>query len=289
MKIISKNVKQIPTTEVVAPQIITMSVDEWIPIKGNCKQRKTEAHLAKSATRNKFNTLRPTHSVVIAARYPDGSLVKVDGHTRALAWSRGVMDRPPFLTVIVHSIRTKSDEKQAYEEQDSSTSVDTAGDRMHGAFRLVGYFPKSGLIKKTGLKTALTKLTSGNLSEDDLVKDWLPEIVQADELMLPSTHFFNSALTAALIRSLRSYSRAGEGTRTKVKQFWINFAHDEGIKQGKKRDGVQHLLEICTQIKSEKIDAKSSADDLLHYSAECLSRYLSGVLFSVKPRKRKSR
>ena len=67
---------------------IRMSVDEWIKVKANPRQRDTEKHAAKA---KHLLTPSPDHAHVSAARLPNETLVKLDGHTRALLWKRGTV------------------------------------------------------------------------------------------------------------------------------------------------------------------------------------------------------
>ncbi len=62
-----------------------MLVEDWIKVTPNPIQRDTEKHAAKA---KHLLTPHPTHSVVHAAELPNGKLIKLDGHTRALIWKR---------------------------------------------------------------------------------------------------------------------------------------------------------------------------------------------------------
>ena len=63
-----------------------MTVAEWIKVEDNPIQRDTEHHAAKA---KHLLTPLPSHAFVFACELPNGKLIKLDGHTRALLWQRG--------------------------------------------------------------------------------------------------------------------------------------------------------------------------------------------------------
>lgn len=68
-----------------------MLVEDWIKVEDNPIQRDTEKHAAKA---KHLMTPHPSHSFVFAAELPNGKLIKLDGHTRALMWRRKDVSPP---------------------------------------------------------------------------------------------------------------------------------------------------------------------------------------------------
>src|SRR4029077_6653573 len=87
-----------------APQNIEMSVADWIQVAPNPRQRDTEKHARKA---KHLMTPQPTHRRVSMAMTPDGRKWKLDGHTRALLWSRNQVERPESLNVSVFTVQNQ--------------------------------------------------------------------------------------------------------------------------------------------------------------------------------------
>ena len=130
----------------------TMSVSQWIAVPDCPIQRDTERHASKAK-----HLLKPLdiHAVTFAAELPDGSLVKLDGHTRALLWKRNQVRHPPEVRVNVIPVKNIAEANVLYGTLDSKDALETASDKISGGFHAIEFQPKSGLLIAGGLANAL--------------------------------------------------------------------------------------------------------------------------------------
>lgn len=218
--------------------IIKMPVADWIRIKDNPIQRDTERHAARA---EHLLTPLPVHSIVWAARLPNGSLVKLDGHTRALMWSRNMVELPPK-GVEVHVIDVSSPEEAAelYKTFDSKAALETTPDKIAGALKGIKFKPQSPLLQSGSIASALRTAWVGvygyakNLKardEYDMVGEFGKEIMALDDLGIRRGQITTGIISAILL----SYRKHGN----KVMPFWRSVIANEGDKSGGRMDAVE--------------------------------------------------
>lgn len=135
-------------------KLIMMDVPGWIAVPGNPRQRNTEERLRRS---KHFDVIEKPHLELRAGELPDGSLVKLDGHTRAAKWLSNLAEAPQgkVLFVIVHEIPDLDEAMRLYDMYDSREAVEDSRDKVFGAFRQMGWTPESKFMRDARLTTAL--------------------------------------------------------------------------------------------------------------------------------------
>lgn len=230
---------------------IEMTVSEWFTVPDNPRQRNTEVHLKRA---KHLMTPNPTHAHVAMALAPNGERWKLDGHTRALAWAKRLVVPPTVLHVAVFSVRDEVAAAELYSCFDNKAAVETASDQVWGAFREVGFIPKSKLLQRAALGNALrlaeTLYTNRqhNISPPrelspihPFVTKWLAQIELLDLLMPTRNHFPGPVVTAALM-TLRKHG-------DKALDFWKKYLNDEGQKTEKTWDAVEALSRYMREAK----------------------------------------
>lgn len=192
---------------------LSMTPREWALVPGNPRQRDTEARVQKAK-----HLLTPVedHRVVKMAVLPDGSRVKIDGHTRALFWQLHPERAPRSVLVVVFYVKDAAEALLLYDACDSQAALETATDKVFGAFRETEFKPVSGFMQMGRIAAALrfayqveTHQPPREQSVHQLVRHWLPELQYLDGLGL-NPAYFNTAVLAAALITLRRY-RAMEG------------------------------------------------------------------------------
>lgn len=227
----------------------SMSVDRWIGVPANRRQRDTEKH-AKRAKH--LRVLHPTHMRVNAAALPDGRLVKLDGHTRALLWEQGKLARPPVVVADIWACANEDEAAELYSTFDNTNAVETSSDQMFGARNERGLKFESELLR-TGLFVHSLRfsyvLVYGRAKADQidvhgLVKEWEEELKRLDTCEPTRTRFVSGVTVAALI-SLRVFGKGAV-------DFWTTYGKDGGRKDETKTDPVEMLTQAVKERRYRK-------------------------------------
>lgn len=233
------------------PQNFIMSVDEWLNVPSNPRQRDTEKHLQRA---RHLLVPSPTHRRVAMASTRDGRRHwKLDGHTRALGWQRGMIPRPENLNVAVFYVDSQLEAEELYTTFDAGEAVETGSDKVYGAYQALGWKPQSKYLMMMGVNTAVRVaqgLAEGarRASKDSiyrLVGDWLQELKRADTFN-PDHKRFSAALLTACIVSFRKYP-----DDQKVYDFWVRYNEDSGEKIGEAMDPVEGLTRFMLAARGE--------------------------------------
>lgn len=226
-----------------------MKVSEWIKVKDNPIQRDTERHAAKA---KHLLTPLPIHAIVYAAELPNGTLVKLDGHTRALLWKRNQVQHPPEVEVNIIRVADIEEAKRLYKTIDSRDAVETIPDKISGAFNSLNFSPESGLLKQGNIAHALriswniksgySPISSGPKNKlvpfelYEAVTEFSSEIFALDSF--PDAHVRpTSGIVAAFILTMRKHGK-------NIVPFWQMVFANGGEKKNGKMDGVQALNEL---------------------------------------------
>lgn len=268
---------------------LEMSVDRWIEVKDNPIQRDTERHAAKA---KHLLTPLPTHRFVFAGRLPNGDLVKMDGHTRALLWQRGQVPSPATVTVGIVPIASLEEAESLYKTFDSQNALETMRDKVSGAFNRLTFEPQSGLLQHGSLtyalRTAYTILkgysstsTGGKNLEElrktdiyTMINEFSPEIFTLDGFGLRQGSI-QSGIVAAFLISTRKYGH-------KITDFWRAVFADAGTKSAGKMDAVQALNELIMQRRGQA--GGQVAFDLCCRALMAVEKWLADELLSAIPR-----
>lgn len=216
---------------------VRMSPKEWSEIRDNPAQRDTAAR-ASRALKTHLGSPSPTHFRVAAVDVIGIGTFKLDGHTRSFLWDKGEVTPPSELLVDVYVAINVDEAVELYKHFDNKAATENALDRLSGACRVHGFFPKSSLIKLGGVTTALRVLHAGDWSGFDVYKDikpWIPALEVTDERMFLNSRM-HTGVIAALLCTVRNYGPL-------ILDFWQKYHDGEGTRLGKERDAVQALME----------------------------------------------
>lgn len=256
-----------------------MTPTEWIAVRTNPIQRDTERHAQKAK-----HLLIPQdiHSIVFAARLPNGELVKLDGHTRAFLWQTGIVPQPRTITVNVIDVLSEEEAAEQYKFHDSRSSVEGTPDKISGAMRGQRYEPKSVFVAGGGFSSALRIAWIGVFGharnmrardEYEAVKEFLPEIIALDGMDVKRMQA-STGITAAIILS---YRRHGEA----VLPFWSGIFKNEGDKKNGRMDAIQTLHELMQR---QKKTGGNAARDLCGKALLCIERWFVQETFVSLPK-----
>lgn len=259
---------------------IKMSVSDWIEVEDNPIQRDTERHLARA---KHLLHPQPTHAFVSAGKLPDGTLIKLDGHTRALAWRRGMVARPPHVEVSIIPIKSREQAKELYKHFDSKDALETATDKISGAFRDLGFHPQSGLLQAGTVGSALRVawlIVHGYAKENaprdvyQLVNEFSAEILALDEMEL-NRKGASGGLICAFILSYRKYD-------IECLPFWRGVWSNTGTKTEGQMDAIQALCELVLQRKGHY--GSASMFDLCARALNAYEKYRNDEMLMAIPR-----
>jgi hypothetical protein len=263
------------------PTIRKLSVEEWIAVRPNPRQRDTDRHLLRAVHLRQPN---PTHLQVNAAVLPDGTLIKLDGHSRARLWQLEPDIAPARVLVGLYPVNTVEEDAELYSSFDNRAAVDTASDDLSGAFRAVGFVPASQLFREykgTGsIKGATVYMMGlegggGNNALDiyDIVPRWIEELRLLDSLRVTAQRFSNPILIAALLTIRRRGNDAVE--------VWDRYQRDLGIKTGTEMDGVEALTRLLLNFPQAGGNATKA---MVGKAVSCIEAAIEDRVFVSQPR-----
>lgn len=256
-----------------------MTVKEWIAVQDNPIQRDTERHAARA---KHLLAPLPIHAIVYAAELPNGQLVKLDGHTRALLWKRNQVRQPPEVLVNILAVKSMDEAKDLYKTLDNKVAVETSQDIISGALHGISFVPESSLLKKGSFTTALRVSYNAVVLQKiqrqtdiySIVKFWTPELVALDVLdMHPND--LTTGQVAAFILTYRKHN-------DRILPFWRAVAGDGGMKIDGKMDGVQALQEF--RLSRLKKYGGSAVEDMCSRALTAAEGWLEDKTFTSHPR-----
>jgi hypothetical protein len=273
------------------PKIRTMTIAEWIDVPTNPAQRH---HAGRRAAH--LDRLEPAHLTVSAAELPDGSLVKLDGHTRAYKWQKAPGLFPPqqILNVQVFPVDGIQGAIDLYRRFDSKEAVETSADEIASALRLAALDPADA--RKIPLSTALNVVSGSRTSRDHqagTVKAFRTEIQEIYRRAASlKAHKIKSGMLGAVILALRHHPKEirllldalDDPTAPRIKTNGkrnVLYALEERLKlPGRSMDqdeAAEHLLGILYVVHCDGIDAQRAV-----YPKADLPAYRAGGRFVLK-------
>lgn len=223
---------------------VPMRVDEFTAIPDWIGQRDTERHLAYAIKRH-LSKFAPTQARVAIAVLPDGRRYKLDGHTRALAWRRGLLKPPPMLLVDVHYVRSVDEARERYREYDAPEAAETAGDRVFEALReagLVGVF-SSSFMRRAAIARALF-LATGMTDMRQAVESSKLALLLLDSVE-PTRPLFRTGIVAA---ALVDFMARGSDAML----FWRAYRSRAGTKNESGMDGPEALARVVENLRAAR-------------------------------------
>jgi hypothetical protein len=231
------------TKSVLGTYMTTMTANQWACIADNPRQRDTVARAAKA---KHLDVLEPTHTMVSVAELPDGRRYKLDGHTRAYKWQANSELKPPSdLDVRVYVVPDINEVKRLYTHFDGKAAVETAADAVFGGMREVRLSPKSEFVRRSRFAAAITegyRYVCGDLVKVDhyhRVRFFQKQIRSLDSFV-GSTKRMCSPATCVFMLAHFKHGDAVNG-------FFQRYIHDEGVKDGRRRDCVQWFGELMNE------------------------------------------
>lgn len=216
-----------------------MTVEQWISIHDNPRQRPTEQH-AERAIKQHLREYSITQDTVFAAALPGGRLVKLDGHTRAFLWASGQLQKPPCVYVRVYLAANMEEAKELYTHFDSRPATETTREQIGGAMQEAGIEISSGLLKYGAYKSALNKLQAGAQTVYQIVAGWRRELQLLDSCGFTKNSLKTGGVLGALIL-LRTR------TAEHVLAFLDRVRGDRGIKAEQGSDAVEMFCRLNDQ------------------------------------------
>ena len=255
---------------------MTMTIKEWIGIQPNPIQRDTE-YRARKAINGHLKQPSETHRRVAMAMLPDGERFKLDGHTRALLWSDKRLAAPDTVKVDIYHVDNMSDVEDLYKQFDNADAVETASDRLMGAFRLHKFSPSSLLVRKGGLTSALavlTKKVGARMNIYQEITPWMPSIRLIDSAGFSNQEFPTGVFAAALL-TVHGYGES-------ALEFWRRYEADEGIKEGKIRCPVQTLRDLVRDKRLTKnMTGQANNIEITEKAISCYEAHRAGQMYTT--------
>lgn len=259
---------------------LRMTVEEWIGVPDNPRQRDTERHAAKAHHLRQWS---PAHGIVIAARLPNGKMIKLDGHTRALLWKRREIDRPKSLEVTIIPVKSVEEAKELYTHFDNKAAMETVTDRISGGFREIGFEPSSAFLRAGRIGSALriAWVAVHGYARDkaprdtyQIINEFAAEVLALDDMQLSKT----AASTGIVAAFLLSYRKHGDA----ILPFWRAVFANGGTKTNGSMDAVQALNELMLQ--RQRIHGGTAANDLCARALHAVEKWLVGDMLMIPPR-----
>lgn len=257
----------------------TMTVEEWFEVSDNPIQRNTELH-AKKARNKHLKAASPTHARVSAAQLPSGEVYKLDGHTRSLLWKEQSLDAPKILYVDVYHVDNLQQVEDLYKQFDNPTAGEVASDKLHGAFRLHGFQPKSTLVVHGGVTSAIQLLENDNGRSSSpfniytQVTPWVSALREIDGCQFSNGQFV-SGLMAAMLLSTQIYGPS-------ALDFWKAYANDEGTKAKGIKCPVQALTDLINEKRNKKqLGGRYQMQEIASKAISCFEMWRSGGSYTT--------
>lgn len=257
----------------------TMTSQEWMEVYDNPIQRNTELH-AKKARNQHLKTASPTHARVSAAQMPSGEIYKLDGHTRSLLWQEGALEAPHILYVDMYHVDYLQQVEDLYKQFDNSGAVEGSSDKLHGAFRLHGFSPKSALLAHGGVTSAIQLLNMDNGHSREpfniytQITPWIKTLRDIDAMQFSNSHFV-AGLLAAMMLTTRVYG-------SEVLDFWKGLAEDEGTKINGKRCPIQALSDLINERRIKKqLGGRYNMLEIASKATSCVEMWRTGGTYAV--------
>ena len=257
------------------PIHLRMTPEQWIKVPNNPRQRDTERHLSRA---KHLLTESQTHNHVQMAICANGDRYKLDGHTRALLWTRTPDLAPEAVYVTCFYVHDREAAMELYTHFDAKESLETPQDNVSGAYNQINWFPSSSFLSRGAITNALrlaeglvlgltssggASSTTRNMSVYELVKNWKEELQKLDTIG-PIKGRWNAPL---LVSALITIRRRGEISL----EFWRLYNTDSGTKLDNEMDGVEALSRLMTAMKAKR----TSDSDISYYVSRIISTFES--------------
>lgn len=273
-------------------------VKDWISVMDNPIQRDTERHAAKA---KHLRTPHPTHAVVSAAELPNGKLVKLDGHTRALLWQRKEVEAPMQVLVNVYPVANMAEAEQLYQDFDSKEALETTRDKVSGAYNKHNFDPQSPLLQfgnvVQGLRIALGVLLGGSVKaaaaggmsdrasprQKEVAKASIYQMINEFTYELHTLDGFGlrqgqitSGIIAAFVISARKYGH-------EITPFWQGVFANTGSKADGQMDGIEAVAQMIAVQRGKGNTSKMKVADMAARALMAVEKWRKDELLGRVP------
>lgn len=230
-----------------------VTLEFWTCVQKNPRQRNTERHANK--IEKDLQVFLPQHAMVFAAQLPDGTLVKLDGHSRCLLWEQSRIPLPRELTMVIYPAMDMDHAQRMYNVYDNPLGTKSKADTVAGAFSEHGIQPESKLFQRCTLTYALTVAERVRTKEvsnwgaaidiNKAVLEWRDEIIKFDRIVKGhSGKRLPSGILAAGFITIRQLGFPA------VAPFWYQYLDKKG--SGGIHDAHNALLAFLTRCQDGK-------------------------------------
>lgn len=264
--------------------MVSMSVADWINIPDFPYQRNTEGRLER-AVKGHLATFSPTHQIVSMAVFPNGKRMKLDAHTRALAWARGLIPAPLSVTAIEYPVADLDQALELYRQMDSQDAVEKPHERAYGAGRGAGirnidanWYGRNGLFGSPARLASAFRRGFSNTSDKLDHYDAAAEHPDAVSVLIdfnPPTRIMPLALQTAFLLSYLKHGKA-------ALEFWTAYKEDKTSKIDGEFCAVFALRAFI--LHRDKKSRKYSVAEITGIALACFERYLIGENYKGTPR-----
>ena len=267
---------------------IKMPIDKWLSIPDHPVQRETEYRALRASH---LHVLHPAHLFTVMSHRkgsPNGP-IKQDAHTRSFIWENTLTgenqpqcDRvPAHVWVDVYEVDDAVAEKALFDAYDQPATTKGASDIVYGAIReselkfdtawlAHGHFriavhAASELLNRPNKRSSLGGHRTPELTRK-IVDLWAPELLMLDKIRPDRKRFAVPSMIAALW-SFAIFPRE------EVADFWWKYSHDQGIKNGSKRDVIQHAEDYRLECRHQGKFAANSVDEMTRWMMTFVARW----------------
>jgi hypothetical protein len=230
---------------------------EWHMIRNNPRQRDTELRL--NAALKYLAEYKPPHAQVSMAILPNGDLIKLDGHTRDLAWHLELIPIPALLHVTIYPAATMGEVLELYGMFDNAAASERGRDIAQGALNYNGIQLQTPMLRNGRMGSAALRLFlqigdhknyySGNPRDYHTmfaaIEYFSAEIIALDGIGVGPMMFPPGIQMAAILTIQRD--------RVEALVFWRLYAEQRGTKNAESMDAVQALIESVMRSKSTRV------------------------------------
>jgi len=259
--------------------VVTMTPAQWHAVPDNPRQRNTAKHAERA---DHLLVPHPRHANVDAGLLPDGTMVKLDAHTRDYNWHEGRVPPPPFVRVSRYHVDDLAAAAELYMTFDNKAAADNSNDLLYGICREQNLDLSSDLLRHHKFATALRVANAmwsdgavGKWSDDrlvELVSEWNPELQLLDSCDTSKRRWYSTSTAGALIL-LKAYGAP-------ARKFISAIQNDEGLKQANRKDAVQACRDYLSETKLKK-QTEQQRSTIIRTMVACYHQYMRGGTYST--------
>lgn len=205
------------------PKIESITVDTWLnetKYPAYFANRDITKRMKKKHLNGKLSS--PALTIVACAEI-DGKRMKLDGHTRALAWLKGQLERPQRLQLQVYKVNTLAEVAAIYRSYNSTEAAETTAEYMYHVNKLAGFEPLSRFMR-TSWKTVYSTLHPRFAGREvEAVKEYKKSLQTLDKWDVPTTgtgSTFSVGIKAGMLYSVHL-------NKAHALRFWRAFIYQD--------------------------------------------------------------